>query len=395
MSGASGEKGWRWRGVPLWYGHTLAAWLRLLVRHRFAVRPWRWPSAVLITLVASVNSLAALIQELVFGRRIREEPIPPPVFVIGHWRSGTTFMHELLATDPRFLFPTTFECFSPKHFMLSSRPITKLPFLLPSKRPMDDVPVGWWLPQEDEFALMAMSVGSPYEAFGFPRDREPSETDVDPARRDAPGREAWERALRTFLQRVSVQRRRERKRKKVEPPEPAWYLLKSPTHTARIALLARMFPEARFVHMTRDPRALYASSLRLWRKMAEAEALGEIEPAGARPLEDVVPQMMALLYRGFAEARDALPPGRFIEIRYDELMADPAGCMDRVFAELGLGAPAPDRAVLDALLARHHGHRPNRHPSAPLAAAATAGPVRAYAEAFGYPLEAREVGKDG
>ena len=42
-----------------------------------------------------------------------------PIFVMGHWRTGTTFMHDFFAEDPNLAYPTTYECFFPHHFLLT------------------------------------------------------------------------------------------------------------------------------------------------------------------------------------------------------------------------------------------------------------------------------------
>src|ERR1035437_1279561 len=36
------------------------------------------------------------------------------IFIIGHWRSGTTFLHEMLCKDSSFNFPTTYACMNPQ-----------------------------------------------------------------------------------------------------------------------------------------------------------------------------------------------------------------------------------------------------------------------------------------
>jgi hypothetical protein len=90
----------------VWLGFEFFAWLRLLARNRFAVAPARIPRAVGITLAAAVNSSLRGVQALVYGRRVRRTPVPDdPIFIIGHWRTGTTMLHELLALDPRHRCP--------------------------------------------------------------------------------------------------------------------------------------------------------------------------------------------------------------------------------------------------------------------------------------------------
>ena len=93
---------------------------RLLVRNRFAVAPSRVPMAIIVTLVSLMNSLFWLVQSALYGRKIAATEVQEdPIFVIGHWRSGTTLLHELLILDPRHTYPDTFACFAPSHFLVS------------------------------------------------------------------------------------------------------------------------------------------------------------------------------------------------------------------------------------------------------------------------------------
>ena len=94
----------------------------------------------------------------------------PPIFVIGHWRTGTTLLHDLFSVDPNLAYPTTFECFFPHHFLLTEEVLSKvMRGLLPKKRPQDDVPVGFDRPQEEEFAMMILGEGTPYITHAWPR----------------------------------------------------------------------------------------------------------------------------------------------------------------------------------------------------------------------------------
>ena len=116
-----------------------------------------------------INSLLWLLEVALYGRKInRTKLAQDPIFVIGHWRSGTTLLHELLVRDPRHTYPDTYACFAPNHFLISSWVIKPcLKFLLPSRRPTDNMAAGWDHPQEDEFALCNMGVPSPYLTIAF------------------------------------------------------------------------------------------------------------------------------------------------------------------------------------------------------------------------------------
>src|ERR1700733_9622030 len=100
--------------LRIWYGMIASAWLSLLFRNRFAVSPTRMPFALTAVVTSLVNSSLSLIQNLIFARRIQACVLKqPPIFIIGHWRTGTTHLHELLTVDGRFTAPTTLECFAP------------------------------------------------------------------------------------------------------------------------------------------------------------------------------------------------------------------------------------------------------------------------------------------
>src|SRR5688572_1687594 len=92
-----------WYSPRFWHALRVTDWFKLCARHGFRIHPLRMPMAALITGTTPFNSSAALLQHLWFGRYIEGTRIEtPPVFIVGHWRSGTTLLHELLSHDSRF-----------------------------------------------------------------------------------------------------------------------------------------------------------------------------------------------------------------------------------------------------------------------------------------------------
>src|SRR5437868_4195855 len=81
----------------IWQGMTLPVWLRLLARHRFRVAPSRLALSVRIDLFSIFNGLLSGVEQIAHGPQIKNAKVQPPLFVIGHWRTGTTWLHELLA----------------------------------------------------------------------------------------------------------------------------------------------------------------------------------------------------------------------------------------------------------------------------------------------------------
>src|SRR3954451_4793994 len=147
----------------MWQGCSFPAWARLLLRNHFAVSPSLAHIPFVVTNASLINSGLRLLQEAWFGSKLDRVPVPAPLFIVGHWRTGTTLLHELLILDERHSFPTTYQCLDPNHFLLTERLARRwLGFLLPKRRPVDNMVLGWDRPQEDEFALCMMGQPSPY-----------------------------------------------------------------------------------------------------------------------------------------------------------------------------------------------------------------------------------------
>src|ERR1043166_1535779 len=90
----------------MWEGCDFFAWLKLLFRNRCAVHPRHWYIAVIITFVSFTNTVLRLLQGAIYGRRGRKQKITdPPIFILGHWRTGTTLLHEFMICDERFGYP--------------------------------------------------------------------------------------------------------------------------------------------------------------------------------------------------------------------------------------------------------------------------------------------------
>jgi hypothetical protein len=323
-------------------------WWRLLVRNRFRIAPTRIPMAIALSVATPFNDLLTLLQRVRHGRKIQEHALSqPPVFIVGHWRSGTTLLHELLMLDPRHSYPDTYQCFAPNHFLVSEWVFQWFfNWLLPPKRPMDNVAAGWDRPQEDEFALMNLGLPSPYLRMAFPRNPPPFVEYLDFAAVDEPKIRDWLKTLELFLKAVSVAR-------------PGRLVLKSPTHTGRIGVLADYFPGAKFLHITRNPRDLFPSTLRLWKSLDSIQGLHYPHQHGDR---DYVLRCLERMYASFHLARTTLPANSIVDIRYEDLVADPVTILKNAYAELDLGDFQPlEKPLQDWVDSQHRGYQPNAH----------------------------------
>jgi hypothetical protein len=361
---------WPWWAPRFWHGMPLGVWLPLANEHRWRVSPSRWGLVATITGSAVFNSAATGICEAVHGRRLRSPPeTPPPLFIIGHWRSGTTLLHELFMLDRRFCCPNYYQCYAPSHFLLTERVLTPaLSWIIPAKRPMDDMTASLDKPQEDEFALMNLGAPSPYRRMAFPVTSSPHPEALDLTTLPPAELDRWRRTLRRFLGMLAV----------ADPRRP---VLKSPPHTARVGVLAEMFPEARFLHVVRDPFAVFGSTMRLWKSLDEGQGLQV--PRGER-LEDYVFESFERMYAAFERDRAALAPGRLHEIRYEELVADPVGQIGTAYEKLDLGGFDAVRGPLEQEAEKMKQYRASTYRHDPRIVAEIARRWRPFLDRYGY-----------
>jgi hypothetical protein len=333
----------------VWEGCDLFAWLRLLFRNRLAITPRKWYVALIVTIVSLGHTLLRWVQEAWYGSRLDRVPIAQaPLFIIGHWRTGTTLLHEMLILDPRHTYPNTYQCLEPNHFLLTEGAFQRwFRFLLPSRRPMDNMPAGWERPQEDEFALCMMGQPSPYLTIAFPN-RPPQDLQaLDLDGLSPRQRQSWKNAFVRFLRRLTFKDARR-------------LVLKSPTHTCRIPALLELFPDARFLHIVRDPFVVFASTVNLWKALYRAHGLQRPTFAG---LEEQVFNTFTHLYSRLEQSKPLLSDHRFHELRYEDLIADPIGQMRLVYERLQLGGFEEFLPRLKAFLDANGNYKTNSYPA--------------------------------
>lgn len=336
--------------VPrIWNGMRITSFLKLLARNAFLINPIRWPMAAINLFASSVCSTLTLCQNLTLGKKICQTELKKdPVFIVGHWRSGTTMLHEILMRDPQFTCPDTFACFAPEFFLVSRTLITSF-LRLPDKRPMDNVAFGWNTPQEDEFALCAMGLPSPYVHLAFPNNmkwkgRQDRILDCLDLNLSPAELETWKNGLTWFVKALAVRDDRQ-------------LVLKSPTHTARIAAIRQIYPNAKFIHISRNPYTLYASTVNLWKRFLTSDAF---QFSNGAYLEELVFESLNRMYAAYFRDTEDVPAENLIEIRYEDLCADKVGVMERVYEQLQLGDFEKMRPGLVKYAEEHKNYKKNK-----------------------------------
>jgi hypothetical protein len=246
------------------------------------------------------------------------------VFVLGYFRSGTTFLQNLLAADPSLRSPSWPQVLAPQTFVLGWVLLRYLFVpLLPLTRLNAVVPVGARLPAEDDFALnnlggMSILAGRamlPRRQAFFNRFH-----DLDALSKEELSR--WRSHQLAFVQKLTLVAGGRR------------LLLKSPSHTARVRYLQELFPGAKFVHISRSPEVVFRSNLLLARELQRAFALQPPLPEDEQ--EEIIAHEYLATEMHYLADRARIPAADFAEVRLQDLVADPMGEMKRIYRELGL-----------------------------------------------------------
>ncbi len=277
----------------------------------------------------------------------RVEDLAPPVFILGHWRSGTTHLYNVMCKSGGWAFVPPVATGLPWDlFGLAEvfRPV--LEKALPEHRYIDNIPVTPDSPQEDEIAIANMTDLSFYHGIYFPK------------------------AFSEFLERglffdgcsdADVERWRERfiylLRKLSKYQDEKTLLIKNPVYTGRLAMLMQLFPEAKFVHIRRNPYEVFVSMRNFYKKLLDEFALQsfayiDIDEA----IFGVYERMMDRLA---ADAKGLAPP-KYLDLAYEDLDRDGIGTLQRVYEALELPGFELARPKFEAYLASVRTFEKNR-----------------------------------
>ena len=367
----AGANAFPWYSPKFWHGMRFSTWMKSLARNRFIVSPGRLPAAFSITGFSALNSAAAAAEQLVYGKKIAQTKLTaPPIFILGHWRSGTTFLHELLIRDPAHTYATTYQCFAPQHFLLTDSWVTPwTEKLLPNRRPMDNMAAGWQRPQEDEFAMGNLGVPTPYASMMFPKHGPLHEEYLDLHNLSPAQLDAWKAELLGFFRRITFR-------------DPRRIVVKSPTHTARVRTLLTMFPDARFVHLVRNPHELYLSTINLWKSLNEAQrmqGLGKQEW-----VEEYVLRTFETMYAAYEQDRTLLGEDQLYELRFEDLVENPLENLRDIYQQLDLGEFSRVETPVQHHLAEVKNHRRNQYELSEEKRELVRGRWGGYFERYGY-----------
>ncbi len=314
-------------------GTSISNYINLLKENKFDI-DWKYVPRVLYTSLISAVAMSPFIaveraskQQAIEATQINEAPI----FIIGHWRSGTTFLHYLLCKDEHFGYLNNAQAFCPGHMFYKYFSLVKtlIHILMPDKRPMDNIEIYWDSPQEEELALGNMTTHSCYHWWAFPR-KMTAYFEKYILLKDLKGNDYHEfkSVYLALLKKVTLANDGKR------------LLIKNPANTGRISLLLELFPDAKFIYLHRNPLEVYHSTIKLHNKLLERFSFQHFDQ---KTIAKNTEQFYRALIQQYEQDKQLIPPKNLIEIDFKELTKQPLETAKQIYTALQI--PNFDKAA--------------------------------------------------
>lgn len=323
-------------------------WLRLL--HQNKITKGHRKQAAFMTFIITVMGIPAFFEWLIFKGKIKKTELKKdPIYIVGHWRTGTTYLQNLFTRDPQFAWFDPLRTITINNCILL-KPILK-PFIkkyIKGTRQMDNLEYDLNLPMEEVFAQATISDQAVSHMLCFPGNGEGIKY-VDSAFTDEQSKEKqdeWIEDYKYILKKVTYLYGGRQ------------LLLKSPENTCRIAFLKKNFPRAKFINIYRNPYKIVMSTINMYHKEMGIFGLNDAPPD--EMIEDVVIDLCARIYRkAFAELY-AIPEEDRIDICYEDFCKDPMGYTKKIYDHLGIDGFEEAYPYLKAYIDEQEGYQKNK-----------------------------------
>ena len=299
--------------------------------------------------VCRLLSTLTPIQDRKYEKMLAGKPLEhAPVFILGHWRSGTTFMHNVLSCDKHFGYNTTYQTVFP-HLMMWGQAFFKknMSWLMPDKRPTDNMELAVDLPQEEEFALSNMMPYTYYNFWFLPKNM------MQYAEKYLLFNDITAEELKvfeeTFVKLIKIS---------LWNTGGTQFLSKNPPHTGRVKELVKMFPDAKFIYLMRNPYTVFESTRSFFTNTIKPLKLQDISDA---ELQRNILDVYAKLYHKYEEDKHLIPEGNLIEVKFEDYEKDAFDMTQEIYSKLNLPGFDEARDAIAAYVNKKKGYKKNKY----------------------------------
>jgi hypothetical protein len=110
------------------------------------------------------------------------------------------------------------------------------------------------------------------------------------------------------------------------------YISKDPGNSPKVKTLHQRFPDAKFINLVRNPLQVVPSSISLFSYHCDTYG----DPEQEYNLQETVIEHSKHWYAYPHQYLKNLPPDQYIQVQYQDLVADPQGTVEKIYQQFGL-----------------------------------------------------------
>jgi len=335
--------------LPPAVGYSFSILYNLVKRNK--IPPRYYLRLLAVTLINIINLPFRAYERAFINPKYKLQAIKEdPVFILGHWRSGTTHLHNLMCQDPQMGYTTTYQSVFPDTLFNTAgrfifKNITRL--LIPGRRKGDNVKLNPDLPQEEEFALGDKTPICYYYYWMFPQ-KIMQYYDSFVRFKGIPEEEikAWQDDYKLLISKSLKNTNRQR------------FLSKNPTNTGRVKALLEIFPNAKFIHIHRNPVEVFLSMRNFFDKMLPPLQMQKISQ---EELDANNISIYKNIMKDYLEQKNLVPKGNLVELSFDELEENPEEVLKGIYNKLNLPGFEAAKPMFSKYLKKMESYKKNKH----------------------------------
>lgn len=335
--------------LPPAVGYSFRILYNLVKANRISIK--YTPRLLAVLIINIINYPFRQYERLIINQKIRKKVVnDAPIFIVGHWRSGTTHLHNLICQDSQMGYTTTYQSVFPDTLfntlgLFLFRGFTKI--LMPGNRAGDNVSLKASFPQEEEFALGSKTQICFYYFWMFPRNL--LKYYIDFIRLKKPNSnqlESWKEDYKLLII------------KALRNTNKNVYLSKNPSNTGRIKILLDMFPKAKFIHIHRNPIEVFASTQKFFYSMLPHLQLHTIK---LEEIDEAIIVLYKCLMDDYFEQKHLIPKENLFELSFDQLQEKPLDTLSDLYLGLNLSGFEKAQPKFKTYLKNIKHYKKNKH----------------------------------
>ena len=313
-------------GMHFIWGGTLPVILKAFAQNHVSLK--YMPTIAKGLIASSIYMPFRWYERLKYKKMVNDFRIEqPPIFIIGHWRSGTTHLHNLMSSDPQTAYLSTLQALFPEMLLdekLRNKVRNMIDDSIPEdgKRIQDDVKLGVDEPQEEEFTLGNMNTHSYYFSAYFPNKTKKYYKKYILFK--GVGKKIKKRWKDDYTRLI---------KKAILIKGGTRYLSKNPPNMGRIPMLLEMFPNAKFVYIRRNPIAVFLSMEKLRLTLMDALKLQDISEK--KQIKNTF-YVYKKIVKQYENDKALIPAGNLVEVSFEDIEKNPLQELQRIYETLSL-----------------------------------------------------------